>query len=373
MRSTGNLIRLLLAGAVLCGGWAAFAQVQTKPKTNPSVKKAAPKTEAVPEPKVNSVKKKAVDPTDDDKPAGAPKTKSVKPSQNETEPNAKEHQAEEKDAEVAEIQASAVKFVEAYNAHDAKAVAELFAKKAEFTDENGNLIQGREEIEADFKAMFEEFPDCKIAVEIDSIRVLTPHIALEEGIVIGQPLPDGPETLSNYVAIHVKVDGEWQIGSVSDTEAAPEELTPHDRLQELAWMVGEWVDESPEGIIKSSCRWDESGNYLLHEFVVQIAGNVSASGSMRIGWDAQAGQFRSWTFDADGGYSQGLWTRAEEEWVVKNQGVNANGETTSSVGVFRYLDDDTMTWRSYDRTAGGLPAEEIPANVIKRHPPAPEG
>lgn len=365
MRSTGNLIRLLLAGAVLCGGWAAVAQVQTKPKTNPSVKKAVPKTEAESETKVNSVKKKAVE----EKPA-APKT-SVPPKK-ETDLEVKEQQAKEKNAEAEEIQASAAKFVEAYNAHDAKAVAELFAKKAEFTDEDGNLIQGREEIEANFKAMFEEFPDCKIALEIGSIRVLTPHIALEEGVVVGQPLPDGPETLSSYVAVHVKVDNQWLIVSVSDTEAAPEGLAPHDHLQELAWMVGDWVDESPEAIIKSSCRWDDSGNYLLHEFVVQIAGNVSASGSMRIGWDAQAGQFRSWTFDADGGHSQGLWTRADEEWVVKNQGVNANGETTSAVGVFRYIDDDTMTWRSYDRTVGGLPAEEIPANVIKRHPPAPE-
>ena len=92
---------------------------------------------------------------------------------------------------------------------------------------------------------------------------------------------------------------------------------------------------------------------------------------MRIGWDPLTRQLKSWTFDVDSGYSEGLWTRIEDEWVVKIHGVNAEGEATSAVSVFRYIDEDTMSWRSYDRTVGGQPADDVPENIIKRHPPAP--
>ena len=280
-------------------------------------------------------------------------------------------QAEAGDAsDMQAIQEGAEAFVTAYNAHDAKALAALFALKAEFTDEVGNLIKGREAIEQDFTKQFTENPECAIDIEIDSIRVLTPNVALEEGFVHGQPAPEEPVNISSYVAIHVKVNGKWHVASVSDYEIAAEP-TPHERLQDLAWMVGDWLDESPGSSSKTSCRWDESGNFLLHEFKIQIAGMSGRSGSMRIGWDPLAGRFKSWTFDVDGGHAEGEWTLVGEEWVVKSRGVNAAGQTTSAMSVFRFIDNDTMTWRSYDRFVGGEKTDDIPVNHIKRQAPPP--
>jgi uncharacterized protein (TIGR02246 family) len=317
-----KLVTSFIAATVLMACWICFAQVQEKPKDKP----------------------------------------------------AQDKNAEVNDADEDAIRHSAEAFTTAYNAHNAKAVSELFALKAEFTDEDGNLIKGREAIEQDFATMFKNFPECKVDVDVTSVRVLTPNIALEEGIVRAQPVPDNPANSSSYVAVHVKVDGHWLIASVSDFEDDDsEELTPSDHLQQLAWMEGSWIDESPDSIVKTSCRWDDSGNYLLHEFYVQIAGGLSASGSMRIGWDPLSGQLKSWLFDADGSYSEGLWIRVDNEWIVKCHGVNAAGQVTSAVNVFRYLDNDTMTWRSYDRVTGGNPSASIPENVIKRHAPPPAG
>lgn len=319
--STKNIATPLIAVAVLMAGWAGFAQVQEKAKEKPP----------------------------------APKK-----------------MVEAKDADEEAIRRSATAFTTAYNAHNAKAVSELFALKAELTDEEGNLVQGREAIEKAFEEQFEKFPEAKIEIEIASIRILTQHIAVEEGLVRGQPLPDEAAHVSNYVAVHVKVDGHWLIASVTDFEVAAEDLTPNDHLQQLAWMVGDWLDESPDSIVKSSCRWDASGNFLLQDFFLQIAGSVSASGSMRIGFDPLSKQLKSWTFDADSGYAEGLWTRVGDEWMVRSHGVNAEGKVTSGVHVFRYIDNDTMTWRAYDRVVGGEPADDVPENVIKRHAPSPE-
>lgn len=356
MRDSVRLIRMLLMAAVFLAGWTVYAQVQDKSKPKPA---PAKKTEA--------------DTTKKTEP-GTKKPAPAKTEEPKTKAPAADAKADKDEADRQAIIQSAEKFKDAYNAHDAKAVAELFALKAEFTDENGNLIQGREAIEQDFAKTFADHPKCNTEIEITSIRVLTPHLALEEGIVRSQSNAEAESNTSSYLAVHVKVDGEWKIASVSDFDAgAAAELTPHDRLEELAWMVGEWHDESPDVIVKTTCRWDDSGNYLLHDFKLQIAGAASASGSMRIGWDPLSRQIKSWTFDANGSHAEGLWTRIGDEWVVKVQGVNAAGQVTSAVNVFRFVNAETMTLRSYDRVVGGQPGADIPENVIKRSPPNPEG
>ncbi len=40
--------------------------------------------------------------------------------------------------------------------------------------------------------------------------------------------------------------------------------------------------------------------------------------SQRLGWDPVQQKIRSWTFDADGGFSEGYWTPTENGWIVKS-------------------------------------------------------
>lgn len=269
------------------------------------------------------------------------------------------------------IRASAAEFVKAYNSHDAKAAAALFALKAEVIDETGHLVKGREAIEADFAAMFKQFPQASTKIDVDSVRILTPNIAVEEGTMRAAPVPKGPENVSGYVAVHVKVDGKWLVGSVRDFEA-PAELTPHDRLQDLAWLVGEWINENTDASVHTTCRWADNGNFLLQEFDVRMAGGIALSGNTRIGWNGQLGQFQSWVFDTEGGHNVGTWTNRGDEWVVKSHGVTPQGEAASATNVYRFINKDTLTWRSYDRTIGGEPVDDIPEFIIKRRAPAPK-
>ena len=349
----------LVIVCILCTSWVCFAQVQdsANAKSVPTLKKPA---DPVKPPAVEAPKK----PVEASSPSAvAAPVKSTDPQK----PAAKEDVAS---SDETAIRQSADAFTTAYNAHQAKTVSELFALKAEVTDENGNVIKGREAIEQDFSQTFEKFPETKIQLEIGSIRILTPNIAVEEGIVRGQPIPGEGESVSAYVAVHVKVEGRWLLASVSDY-AIPVELTANDHLQELAWMVGDWIEESPDSAVKSSVHWDETGNYLVQDFVLHIAGAANASGSTRIGWDALRGHLKSWTFNADGGHSEGYWTRDGDSWTVKSHGANAKGEATSATSVYRVLDGDTMTWRSYDRVVGGVPKGDVPEFVIKRHAPMP--
>jgi len=161
------------------------------------------------------------------------------------------------------------------------------------------------------------------------------------------------------------------LASVTDFAALPENLTPHEHLQELAWMLGEWIDESPDVSVHSMCDWDDSGNFLISHFQVQFAGRPTMFGTIRIGWDAVAKQFRSWVFDSEGGFTQGAWISQGDEWIVKMHGSTADGETCSSTNVYRLLDNDSYTFRSYDRIVDGELTPDIDEVLIKRRAPPP--
>jgi uncharacterized protein (TIGR02246 family) len=273
------------------------------------------------------------------------------------------------EAEEKAIRASAEEFTRAYNNHNARAVAELFALKAEIIDENGVLTRGREAIEKAFAEVFKADPKIEAQCEIVSIRILTPNIGVEEGLVRSKAAPDEQESVSSYVTVHVKVEGKWLVGSVRDFAAPPQDPTPHDRLQELGWLVGEWVDESPQAIVHSSCRWDDSGNFLIQDFEIRAGGGVAMSGTMRIGWDAVNKQIRSWVFDSQGGHTEGFWVRDGAEWSVQARGHTNAGEVATAVNIYRRVDDDTIAWRSSERTLDGERVDDIQTVTIKRRPP----
>ncbi len=67
-------------------------------------------------------------------------------------------------------------------------------------------------------------------------------------------------------------------GAVAGSEDSVHEypdrsLTPHERLQELAWLVGEWVDEGDEGVVETSCHWGDDKSYLIRKFTMRISAN----------------------------------------------------------------------------------------------------
>src|SRR5262245_45352650 len=65
-----------------------------------------------------------------------------------------------------QIVSNADAFVEAYNKHDAKAIAAQYAAAGEFVDQDGNVFSGPETIQEEFAAFFEAYPETKIDMEV---------------------------------------------------------------------------------------------------------------------------------------------------------------------------------------------------------------
>lgn len=267
------------------------------------------------------------------------------------------------------IRTAEATYVKAYLQGDAKAVAAHFTADAEYVDEDGHVLQGRDAIEKSLAVSFANEPGSQLEATIESIRFVGPGVAVEDGTARVTPAGGGAPVTSRYTAVHLKTDGKWLIASIRDLAAGGRQH--RDQIKALGWLVGDWVDESPDSVMLFSCRFDESGKYLLRDFTIKIAGHDAMHGSQRFGWDPTKRHLRAWTFDSEGGFSEGIWHRDGENWMLKSSGVTADGEATSATTIFTPVNAHTMTWQALDVMIGSARIPDIdPVRIVRKPPPA---
>ncbi|WP_206107756.1 YybH family protein [Paludisphaera rhizosphaerae] len=268
----------------------------------------------------------------------------------------------------AEIRAVDAAFVRDYDAGDAKALATRFTEDAEVFEADGARYSGRPLIERSFADTFADQKGAKLNLEIASIRPLTPEVVKEEGRSITR-LASGETVPRFYTVLYVKRGGSWLIASVR--EENDELVSPRERLKELEWMLGEWLDSGPESETRVTCRWSPDGNFLLREFTEKHAGKVVLSVTQRVGWDPVAKEFRSWEFDSEGGFGEGRWSRDGDRWVIKQSGVRPEGATASSTRILVRLRPDRVRWSLVDHVVDGRTIPGEVESILTRTPPTP--
>ena len=296
------------------------------------------------------------------------------PAQNPPQPNDQPELVSEPQIVVAEehkpFLASAQAFVDAYAKRDATAIGNMFTADAEFLDEFGELTQGREAIIAVFDNVFRNSQYATIdEIAIERIRKITNRVVMEEGVVLASESPDHLRTQSRYVALHtLEADGKWRINSLKNLPAIP--VGRKEQLEQLAWLTGNWVNEDDDAVVHTNCSWSEDGNYLLRRFTVQTRDGNEMNGVQRIGWDPARKKIRSWTFDSDGGFFSGLWTKHGKEWLLTSAGVTASGETVTATSAYTLHDAEMVTWQYRSLIVAGNVREDMePITMVKRPPP----
>jgi len=269
------------------------------------------------------------------------------------------------------IRSVAETFTRAYNAGDSKNLAALYTEDAEWIDEHGDRILGRPMIQDFYSSLFQERPaGATIGIAIESLRFLGPDVAKEEGQTRIRAGGKEPETLRRYTVLYVKQGGRWLYSSVrEDYETG---LLHHERLKDLEWLVGEWLDQSTDSTVHVTCRWSDDKNFLLRDFTIHVQGRPVMTVSQRIGWDPLTKQVKSWVFDSEGGYGDALWTRNGDEWVIKSTGVLPDGRTATATNVLSRVGPNTARWKSTERTLGGESVAEPAEYVMVRRPPKPQ-
>jgi len=93
--------------------------------------------------------------------------------------------------------------------------------------------------------------------------------------------------------------------------------------------------------------------------------------TQRIGWDPLSKQIKSWVFDSEGGYGDGLWTRNGDQWMIKSSGVLPDGRIATATNILTRVGPNAARWASTERTVGGFHAPDRFENMMVRRPPSP--
>lgn len=391
-------------------------------------------------------------------------------------------------------------YVAAFNQGDATAVAKHWSKDGVYVNRStGDRLVGREAIEASFDEMFADGPVGELQVQVESIRIVRPDVAVEDGMV-RFITRTGPIDTTSYTAIYVREENEWKLDSIREAASPPppsnydvlrewewmvgywtDELdewkvetncewsanrnfltrsfkvvkddetqiqgvqvigySPVDNgfkcwvfhsgggfgegtielrddqyvlvasgadsqgtelghypvhrskegqwtidaigdvslpaapsnaneMKELAWMVGEWVDEDENATIETTCSWTPNKAFLRRTFKIAIQNRVDLAGLQVIGWDADAEKFRSWIFDSAGGFANDEWSKEGDRWIVKSAGVLFGGQKSSAVRIITPIDDDSFTLEAVDREVDGELLPDIGKVTVVRQKPA---
>ena len=261
-------------------------------------------------------------------------------------------QPSDQSADEAAIRKMAASYVQAFNRHDAEALADHWSPDAVYLNRTtGEEVVGRTAIAEQFRTLFEEQPELKVEVNVESIQFISPTVAVEHGRTKLLAPNAEPEEI-DYTAVDVKRDGKWLLDRVTDKA---NEIVPshYEQLKVLEWMVGQWTGDADNAEVEVDCNWTKNQNFLTRAFKISIDGDTNFSGMQMIGWDPAAKTIRSWTFDSNGTFAEATWQQKGGRWFLRNRGTLPDGRTATMINVMKQVDANSFTWQTIERTAGG--------------------
>jgi uncharacterized protein (TIGR02246 family) len=252
----------------------------------------------------------------------------------------------------------------AFNNRDAKAIAAFWTKEGEYVDESGTSLAGRAAVEAYFADVFAKNAPLKIQLASDSIRLLNENLAIEDGkAIISADTPSIAE-VSKYTTVYTKVDGKWLIASLRDSYLEGSEDSK--ALEDLGWLIGDWVAEENGAKTESKCRWILNKRFVERSYTTTMVDGSVSHGLQIIGWNSQSKHVQSWTFSEDGGHAIGVWSATDSGWLAKVNGHTGANISTTAVNVLKRLDDNAYVWQSTARTAGDMVLPDTDEVIIRR-------
>jgi len=264
-------------------------------------------------------------------------TSTAAPADSPFAPRRLEPDADGRAADVAGIGGMIRSYLQAFNRHDATALAAHWSPVGQNLDlDSGETTSGREAVREVFASLFEEDTDATIGIDLTSIRPLRDDVAVVDGIS-RITFTDGTRSSSRFSAVVVRQAGRWMLDTVREA-SVPLPAAAANPLDELAWLLGSWEDVSDGVTASTHCFWAAKGSFLVRSHVVtdgpavaaprplpgddRIPGLLPPGGGSReiteiVGWDPDRRQIRSWLFTSDGRFAEGSWSREGDTWTVQ--------------------------------------------------------
>lgn len=262
------------------------------------------------------------------------------------------------------IRATAQQFVNAFKRGDAKAIAALWTAAGTMTDEAGQTFTGREAIEQQYAAFFAASPGAELMVSIKSIQVVTPQLAIEDGVasvIAGNEVPSA----SRYTAVHVLDGDHWRMAAVRESHL--EIPAGAVGVGDLEWLLGNWQVEEQGKQVELTFAWTADRAFIEGTHIVREGDKVTFEGKQIIGYDPRAGAIAVWVFNSDGSLASGLWAPHPTGWTITLSGTTADGVETQAVNTLSRV-GDALVWKSIRRSVGGRPLADTTEAILKRKP-----
>lgn len=268
-------------------------------------------------------------------------------------------------ADEAAITRSLTDYVAVINAKEADRIGSFWTENGTHTDrETGLRIQGRDAIQADIAEVLKNAGEMKISAQVDSVKLVTDNVARVDGettLVTADALP----VVTAFSALLVRSGDKWLIDSIEEM-STPQPASTAEALQNLEWLIGNWVDESGDVTVSTQFRWTDNKAFMLRSFSVATKSGIELTGTQVIGWDPRLEQIRGWTFNSNGSFGESTWTRNGESWLSKSMQTTAAGEIASGTYVMEKIDDNSFSMQLVGLEIGGVPQPGGPAVKIVR-------
>jgi uncharacterized protein (TIGR02246 family) len=259
----------------------------------------------------------------------------------------------------AAIRKATADFIKAVENGDAKAVAAAWTEEGEYIGEEGTTLRGRAAIEAAYTKAFAGNKKPKVEITVEAIRFPSKDTAIEEGYAKSYKGGSEQPTTARYSVLHVREGGRWLMAVLREW---PDEGVS---LRDLDWLIGSWEAKTEEAEVRTTYEWDAKKNSIRCHITIK-GRNRNVSGLQVLLKDPRTGQLRSWLFDDDGGFGEGVWIRDGKRWLITATGVQADGGELTATNILTPVDKDTFTWQSTERTLDGAELPNVPPVKVTR-------
>lgn len=274
-----------------------------------------------------------------------------------------------------EVVKASENFDKAYNSGDSEAIGEILADDVRVVDELGDVYEGKAAVKELYASSFTSPNRSTLKTSVESVRIVAPGVAVEEGVSYSTT-ESGETSSTTYQAVYVKKESGWKLTQLHDyaMPVIKDSGAHSEYLTVLDWLAGDWVAETPEGVVSIRAQWVDDGNAIEATFSRGGSDRKSLA-RVRIGYDPSKKRIKSWTFDNAGGHGESSWSKVSDQdaWLLKNEAVLPDGKVVTASQLLTIdPSGNKFTWATFDRAVDGVMTPSREETVLTRKAPAPK-
>jgi uncharacterized protein (TIGR02246 family) len=258
--------------------------------------------------------------------------------------------------------------IEAFDKRDAAAIAANWSEEGEFIHNDGVPIRGRADIQKGYEEYFRTLKgNPKLEIQSDALHFPSADMAVRQTTLRLKSVEGEIVASGRQDTVLVREGGRWKVAIVREWDR---EVGADASLKELEWLIGTWQAVMQHREVTVTYERDKNEAFIRGTFTLKEGATVVESGTEIIAKDNAKGVIRSWLFQSDGAFGDGVWSRQGQKWSIDVHGVKADGSELAGTVVYIRIDPNTFIWQAVSLALDGEPVADTPPIKVARQQPA---